>query len=120
MPGTAGHAEGCDLPLFHFRQFGEEGIIGGIGANPAAFHVINAQQVKLLGDGGLVVDAEIHTLSLGAVTQGAIIEIDSLVAHNRACGLKLFVALARAAPSGASCPIFKHHARLCKLVADAV
>ena len=66
---------------FERRTFGEEGRVGGIGAGPAAFDVIDAQAVERQRDLALVLDREIHALGLRAVAQSGVENIEALFTH---------------------------------------
>ena len=74
--GAPRHAKGDELGVLEFRRIGEEAIVGRIGARPAALDVVDAQEIELAGDGGLVGHGEIHALGLGAVAQGGVEEIE--------------------------------------------
>lgn len=43
-----------------------------VGAGPATFNVIDAEQIELLGNGDLIVDGERNRFPLGAVAEGGI------------------------------------------------
>ncbi len=77
----ARHAEGAQTGPKQRGRGGEEGVIGGIGAWPAALDIIDAQTVELMGNGNLVTDGEIDPLGLLAVAQGAVVEIDAIGAQ---------------------------------------
>src|SRR5579864_4916637 len=93
------HAEGDELGVLKHRWRGEEAGIGRVGARPAAFDIIDAGAVERLGDGVLVLYAEIDTLRLRAVTQRRVKEIEALDCHD-------FVL---ATPCGAVRPIFEQN-----------
>ena len=44
-PRPARHAEGGEPGPAHLGRFGEKGVVGGVGARPAALHVVDAQLV---------------------------------------------------------------------------
>jgi hypothetical protein len=74
-----GHAEGHQPRGGECRRIGEEGVVGRVGARPAAFHVVDPQIVERPGDGDLVRHVEIDALGLRPVAQGRIVQIDALV-----------------------------------------
>src|SRR5690606_4401755 len=59
-----------------------EGIVGGIGAGPAALDVVDAELVERARDGDLVRHGEVDALGLRPVAQGRIEEIDPPVARH--------------------------------------
>ena len=65
--GPTRHSEGGELGPLQFWQFGEEGVVGGVGAGPAAFDIINAELIEFACDHRLVGRVEIHPLGLRAV-----------------------------------------------------
>ena len=67
-----------NLAFCELRRIGEEAVVGRIGAGPAALDVVDAQQVELARDRGLVGHGEIHALGLRAVSQGGVEEIDAV------------------------------------------
>jgi hypothetical protein len=79
VAGAPGHAESREARVLERRQLGEEGIVGGVGARPAALDVVEAQAVEGNRDRPLVGDGEIDALGLGAVAQRAVVEIDAIV-----------------------------------------
>ena len=59
----------------------EEVYVLGIGTGPAAFQVIKAQFIELLGNAHLIVNRKRHPASLGAVAQGCVINQDVCFLH---------------------------------------
>ena len=52
--GAPGHAEGAQPGPGEGRGSGEEGVVGRVGARPAALDIVDPQAVELDGDGVLV------------------------------------------------------------------
>jgi hypothetical protein len=68
----AGHAEGDQLRPLQGRRLGKKGVVGRIGTRPATLDIVDAEPVQRLGNGRLVVRAEIDALGLGAIAQSAV------------------------------------------------
>src|SRR6266702_5914831 len=81
-PGTPRHAERGDARLFQRRRVLEEGVVGRVGAWPAALDIVYAEPVDLARDRRLVGGIEIDPLRLRTVAQGRVVEIDALAAHD--------------------------------------
>ncbi len=64
--------------ILEFAFFGlrEKFDVLGIAARPAAFNVMNAKRIELLGDAEFVRDREIDAFALRAVAQGRVIDFD--------------------------------------------
>src|SRR5262249_1630473 len=73
-----GHAEGREAGGLERRTLLEERRVGGIGAGPAAFDIVDAQTIKRQRDLALVLGGEIHALSLRPIAQGGIENIEPL------------------------------------------
>ena len=79
--GALGHAEGGQAGVAQRRDGGEEGAVGGVGARPAAFDVVDAEAVERLADPALVLDGEVDALALLAVAEGGVVEVEALAGH---------------------------------------
>ena len=80
-PVALGHAEGGEGGVPERRRGGEEGVVGRIGAGPAALDVVEAEAVEGAGDGGLVVGGEVDALALLPVAEGGVEEGEALAGH---------------------------------------
>src|SRR5260221_807724 len=80
-PGAPRHAEGGEARVLERRRRLEEGVVGGVGARPAALDVIDAEPVELARDRRLVGGVEIDFLCLRPVAQSGVVEIDALAGH---------------------------------------
>src|SRR5262249_53190932 len=80
-PRAVRHAEGGEACAPERRRIGEEGVVGRVGAGPAALDVVDAETVERLRDRPLVLDAEIDALRLRAVAQRAVVKMDAPVVH---------------------------------------
>src|SRR5262249_37383922 len=78
-----GHPKRREAGGFERWALLEESRVSGIGARPAAFDVIDAQPVQGQRDLALVLDGEIHALSLSPVTQRGVKDVEAFAAHLR-------------------------------------
>src|SRR3546814_8218088 len=76
-----GHAESDKFRAFQCRLLGKEFSVGGIGAGPATLDIGDAQPIERLGNNALVLDREIHPLSLRTVAQRRVDEINAILDH---------------------------------------
>ena len=66
---------------FRRRRALEEGVVGRVGAGPAALDIVDAEPVELAGDRRLVGGPEIDALRLRPVAQRRVVEIDAVAGH---------------------------------------
>ena len=76
----------CVLELERFR-LAEKFHILRVRTRPAAFNEIDAERIKPLGNAQLVQDRQLESFTLGAVTQGGVIEVCRFGAHWRGEGM---------------------------------
>ena len=76
--GAPGHPKCAELGLGEHRRVREEAVVGGIGARPAAFDVVDPELIEQLRDCHLVGDGEVDAVGLAAVAQRGVVEIDPL------------------------------------------
>ena len=77
-PGAPRRSERADLRgLEHCVLHAlEEAQVLWIGAGPAALDVVDTEGVEALGDADLVLHREGHTLALGAIAEGGVVDLD--------------------------------------------
>jgi hypothetical protein len=80
---AGGHAEGGEGGAGLGRG-AEEFAVGGVGAGPAAFDVVDPQGIEGAGDLGLLGGRELDALGLLAVAEGGVEEGEALGGHGRA------------------------------------
>ena len=73
-PGGAESHQGARLQIKVGFGLGEEFVVFGVGAGPAAFYVIHAQIIQPTGDAKLVVYGEGDAFQLAAVAQGRVVD----------------------------------------------
>jgi hypothetical protein len=80
-PGAPRHAERGDGRGLDLGKGREKRIVDGIGAGPPALDVVDAERVELAGDLRLVQGTEVDALGLRAVSQRAVVDVDSRIGH---------------------------------------
>src|SRR5260221_14519720 len=82
-PGAPRHAEGGEARVLERRRRLEEGVVGGVGARPAALDVIDAEPAELAPGRRLVGGVGTEPLRLRPLLASGFLRKKSLTSHPR-------------------------------------